>query len=60
MKHIKKNDFLLNDKILRYENFKKNYLNLKLSITHSSYYDTDDLDLLFELKVLKEIIQVEV
>jgi len=54
--------FLFNGKKLRSlddENLKKHCLNLELSLTHNSYFDIDGLNLFFELKVLREIIQVE-
>ena len=37
---------------------KKNYLNLEYFLTHETYSDIDGLDLFLELKVLKEILQI--
>ncbi|XP_059277622.1 uncharacterized protein LOC132031704 [Lycium ferocissimum] len=54
--------FLFSGKKLRSlddESLKEYCLNLELSLTHNSYSDIDGLDLFFELKVLREIIQVE-
>ena len=37
---------------------KKNYLNLECFLTHETYSDIDGLDLFLELKVLKEVLQI--
>ena len=37
---------------------KKNCLNLKYFFTHETYSDIDGLDLFSELKVLKEVLQI--
>ena len=37
---------------------KQNCLNLKCFLTHETYSDIDGLDLFLELKVLKEVLQI--
>jgi len=37
---------------------KKNCLNLKRFLTHKTYSDIDGLDLFLELKILKEVLQI--
>ena len=37
---------------------KKNFLNLKRFLTHKTYSDIDGLDLFLELKILKEVLQI--
>ena len=37
---------------------KKIYLNLECFLTHETYFDIDGLDLFSELKVLKEVLQI--
>ena len=37
---------------------KKNYLNLEYFLTHKTCSDIDGLDLFLELKVLKEVLQI--
>ena len=37
---------------------KKNCLNLEYFFTHETYFDIDGLDLFSELKVLKEVLQI--
>ena len=37
---------------------KKNCLNLECFLTHETYFDIDGLDLYSELKVLKEVLQI--
>ena len=37
---------------------KKNCLNLEFFLTHETYFDSDGLDLFSELKVLKEVLQI--
>ena len=37
---------------------KKNGLNLKCFFTHETYFDIDGLNLFSELKVLKEVLQI--
>ena len=39
-------------------NLKKNCLNLEYFLTHETYSDIDGLDLFSELKVLKEVLQI--
>ena len=38
--------------------WKKNCLNLEFFLTHETYSDIDGLDIFLELKVLKEILQI--
>ena len=38
--------------------WKKNCLNLECFLTHETYFDIDGLDLFLELKVLKEVLQI--
>ena len=46
-------------KSLNNDSLKEYYLNLKYFLKYNNYYDINFLDLFLELKVLKEIIQVE-
>ena len=38
--------------------WKKNCLNLECFLTHETYFDIDGLHLFLELKVLKEVLQI--
>ena len=41
------------------KNFTKKKFNLESFLKHDVYYDIDDLNLFFKLKVLKEILQIK-
>ena len=45
-------------KSLEEGSLKKNCLNLECFLTHETYSDIDGLDLFLELKVLKEVLQI--
>ena len=44
---------------LRMKNFTKKNFNLESFLKHDVYYDIDDLNLFFKLKVLKGILQIK-
>ena len=46
-------------KTLNDDNLKKYCLNFECFLKHNSYSDIDGLDLFFELKVLKEVLQID-
>ena len=55
--------FLLNIhklKLLDVDNLKKNYLKHESFIKHALVSDVDDLDLCLELKVIREVLQIEI